>query len=164
MCRSALVILASLLRLAPPAVAGDEVDLSRYQLSVAVAVAPPSPQKTFVPVDQGVFVAFCGDKDGCTVRLRLETIYGVRGVESLVYLSSGLAIPGSWSTDFDTAFHYDLDFNAEKANEVVNNMATCFLWDGETAAIGSDSALGFSLVATNTDTVSTATCVLVVID
>jgi hypothetical protein len=164
MWRLAIVLVAASLRLAPLAAAGNETNLSRYQVTISVGVQNPSPQSVFASVDQDVFLAFCSDNDGCTVRLRLETIYGVRGLDSLVYQSAGFAIPGSWSTDFDTSFHYDLDFSTEKASEVNNNLASCFLWDGESAASGSDSARGFALVATNTDTLSPATCVLVLID
>ena len=161
MSRLALVIVAALLRVASPAAAQSEVNLSRYQLSLTV-LPEPFPHSVFLAVDHDVLLAFCADKDGCTARVRVDTPLGVRGEESLVYLGFGFTAP--WSTDLDAALHYDGDGNAERAVDVSNGLANCYLSDGETESTDSDGAIGFSFVATNSDTVNGFDCALVLID
>jgi len=139
----------------PSSAGAEEVNLSRYTLTVA-ATSPA----IYAPVDSGVLDAFCGDDDGCAVTLKAEgpTVMIVQTERLFVTRDNSLR----WTKQSYVGVpRLDADGNSDI---VVNPNAAgnaCAFTDGENPIDGGDSAKGFVVVALSTGTM---TCFLVLVD
>lgn len=113
---------------------------------------------TTVPIDHAKLTEFCGDLDGCSIRLGMHNWDNTGRIASREFLFFYNAQSGNWRASLgDTA-------GSDKNNvtEHVNRSWSCYMTDGEYLnQAESDKSTGFGLLSWSQ---YNADCVLTVID
>jgi hypothetical protein len=125
----------------------EEVNMSRLRATAVMpAQGTPGVILVYQAVDPTVMDAFCGDGDGCTIRLQMLTADAVpklRGGQRILF-KSGV----HWTTNVDTTDYVDGDNNDEpKILATSLGISGDFCQFSDVNDDGFDDAAGFSVVA-----------------